>query len=96
MSDKTNQTYGNQYDVLIGGKPFLFNIDNKDIENFFNQIDPDNKVATINNFLVKTVDSTQREELIALIKDDVALMMKLSESFTFLFKSDVEIVVKKR
>lgn len=96
MSDKTNQTHGNQYDVTIGGKPFLFNIDNQDIERFVNQMDPDNKTVTVNNFLVSTVDSAQRDEFVALIKDDVALMLKIFEQFSFLVTSDVEVIVKKR
>lgn len=96
MSEKTNQPYGNQYDVTIGGHDFVFTIGNRDIERFVNQMSPDNKTLAVNNFLVSTVDNNQREKLIGMIKDDVPLLMKLFEQFSFLVTSDVEVVVKKR
>lgn len=96
MSDKTNQTYGNQYDAIIGGKQFLFTVTNKALEDFFNSAEPDQKIVGVNNFLVSIIDASQRDEFVALIKDDVPLMLKVFEQFTFLIKSDVEVVVKKR
>lgn len=89
MSDKT------QYQVTIGGEEFIFAINNRNIEQFINSLDPDNKTVAINNFLVSTVSPEQRECFVELIKNNVLLMMKVFEQFSFLVTTDVEVVVKK-
>lgn len=94
MSDKVIQ--GNQYQATISGQDFVFTINNENLERFFNAINrPNDRIAAFNNLLVSTVNKDQKEQLVALVKDDLLLLMKLLELFSELLNTPHTVEVKK-
>lgn len=77
------------------GQEFTFNVKRDDYNKFINSTTQNSKVAPCHNFLMGTVDQTQRATLKALLKENPGSEVQLASAVMEEYTPDLGIVAKK-
>jgi hypothetical protein len=81
--------------LTIAGTEFSFNMSTNDYNSYLNEIMPDNKVAPAHNLVMRTIESTQKEDLKTVFETSPGAAMQIVGLLNQEFAPSIEISVKK-
>lgn len=80
--------------LIVGGTEFSFSAEPQDLNNYINELMPNNKVAPARQFLMRTIESEQKDALKKLLDEGFGLEVELHSKVTEQLKGGLEISVK--
>lgn len=80
--------------LTVGGNDFSFTATPQDMNNYINELMPSNKVAPARQFLMRTVESEQKDDLKNLLDESFGLEVELHSKVSEQLKGGIEISVK--
>ena len=78
--------------LKLDKKPVVFNVTNEEHEKLINELQPDNKVAPLNNFLVRCVTEETKDTLRPFLENP-AVVVRIGEAVAAEFIPEVAITV---
>lgn len=91
MTDKTTNA---AVIVTIGGTDFSFTPTVTEFNNYVNEMMPDNKVAPMHRYLMRTVDKSQKDELNKLLNSVSGLTQDVFTTVTKEAKGGITVELK--
>lgn len=83
-------------DLTVGDCALSFCVHRDAYNKYINSVTPNSKVAPSHNFLVATVEPSDKETLLDILKENVGSEVHLSTALLEMYIPDLEIVAKKR
>ena len=81
--------------LTIAGTEFSFNMSTNDYNNYMNDLMPDNKTGPAHNLVMRTIESTQKEDLKTVLETSPSAALQIAGLLNQEFAPSIEISVKK-